>query len=41
LLPRASGRPDQDAIVIVTLKTGINTTFASDQPFRVHAQLTP
>lgn len=42
LLPHpVNGQPDQDAIVTITLNTGTNSTFASDQPFRVHAQLTP
>jgi type II secretory pathway pseudopilin PulG len=42
LLPNpVSGQPAQDAIVTITLKTGTNTTYASDQPFRVHAQRSP
>ena len=42
LLPNpVSGQPAQDAIVTITLKTGTNTTYASDQPFRVHVQSTP
>jgi hypothetical protein len=36
-----SGQPAQDAIVTITLNTGTNTSFASNQPFQVHAQLTP
>jgi hypothetical protein len=40
LLPN-SGKPAQDAIVTITLTTGTNTSFASNQPFRVHAQRTP
>jgi hypothetical protein len=41
LLPPNSVQPAQDAIVTITLTTGINTSFASNQPFRVHAQRTP
>jgi type II secretory pathway pseudopilin PulG len=42
LMPnQASGQPVQDAEVTITLNTGTNTTFASDQPFLVHVQRTP
>jgi type II secretory pathway pseudopilin PulG len=36
-----SGQPFLDAKVTITLTTGTNSTYASDQPFRVHAQLSP
>jgi len=42
LLPNpVSGEPVQNAEATITLKTGTNTTFASDKPFLVHAQRTP
>ena len=41
LLANANNGPVQDAQLTITIQASPDTTFASDQPFRVHAQRTP
>jgi hypothetical protein len=41
LLANANNGPVQDAQLTITMQVSPDTTYASDQPFRVHAQRTP
>jgi hypothetical protein len=41
LLANANNGPVQDAELTITMQASPDTTFASDQPFRVHAQRSP
>jgi len=41
LLANANNGPVQDAQLRITMQASPDTTYASDQPFRVHAQRTP